>query len=168
MLQDAGFFIETLQLLPHPEGGYYKELYRSDELLTQTDLPVRYLGNRSFCTSIYFLLKSEQFSAFHKILSDETWHFYAGSPITLMMIDKDGNYSEQIIGNQLQLQQTLQYTVNRNTWFAAKVNEPHSFSLLGCTVAPGFDFHDFQLANKNLLLQQFPQHNAVIEKYCLK
>lgn len=167
MQHNANFYIETLQLLPHPEGGYYKELYRSDESLAQNALPERYVGNRNFCTSIYFLLKSHQFSAFHKILSDETWHFYTGSSLTLMMIDEAGLYKEHIIGNQLQHHQTLQYTVKRNTWFAAKVNESDSFTLLGCTVAPGFDFHDFQLASKSLMLQQFPQHIAVIEKYCI-
>jgi uncharacterized protein len=165
---NAQYYIEKLNLIQHPEGGYYKETYRSDEAIAKQALPERYSGNRNFSTSIYFLLRGNEFSAFHKIESDETWHFYAGTSITIMMINEQGNYSEKIIGNNLEENNLLQYTINRNTWFASKVNDENSFSLLGCTVAPGFDFDDFILAEKAILQQQFPQHETVINKYCIR
>lgn len=165
---NAQYYIEKLNLTPHPEGGYYKETYRSDEVIEKQGLPERYSSKRSFSTSIYFLLRGNEFSAFHKIESDETWHFYAGTSITIMMIDEQGNYSEKIIGNNLEENNVLEYTIKRHTWFASKVNDESSFSLLGCTVAPGFDFDDFILAEKALLIYQFPQHESVLNKYCIR
>lgn len=167
-MKNAQYYIQKLNLAAHPEGGYFKEVYRSDELIKANALPKRYSGNRNFATAIYFLLEGKQFSAFHKIESDETWHFYAGSSITLMMINEAGNYSEVIIGNNLDHNEHLQFTIERNTWFAAKVNKEDSFSLLGCTVAPGFDFNDFVLAEKTAMLKIFPQHEAVIHQYCIR
>jgi len=165
---NAQYYIEKLNLTAHPEGGYFKEAYRSDEAISKQALPERYLGDRNFSTSIYFLLHGKEFSAFHKIESDESWHFYAGTSITIMMIDEQGNYAEKVIGNNLAQDEYLQFTIKRKTWFASKVNDENSFSLLGCTVAPGFDFTDFVLAQKAVLLKQFPQHETVINKYCIQ
>ncbi len=165
---NAQYYIEKLNLTAHPEGGYFKEVYRSDEAVSKQALPERYSGDRNFSTGIYFLLSGKEFSAFHKIESDETWHFYAGASMTLMMIDEQGNYAEKVIGNNLEQGELLQYTIKRHTWFASKVNDENSFSLLGCTVAPGFDFADFVLAEKDLLLNRFPQHETVINKYCIR
>ncbi len=165
---NAQYYIQKLNLIAHPEGGYFKEVYRSDESIEVNALPKRFSGSRNFATSIYFLLEGKQFSAFHKIESDETWHFYAGASMTLMMINETGNYSEAIIGNNLDNYEHLQFTIKRNTWFAAKVNNENSFSLLGCTVAPGFDFSDFVLAEKTALLNTFSQHEAIITQYCIR
>lgn len=165
---NSQYYIQKLNLISHPEGGYFKEVYRSDETIEKSALPGRYSGNRNFATSIYFLLEGKQFSAFHKIESDETWHFYAGTSMTLMMINEAGTYSEVIIGNNLDKNEHLQFTIKRNTWFAAKVNNENSFSLLGCTVAPGFDFDDFELADKTTLLNRFPQHEDIINEYCIR
>jgi predicted cupin superfamily sugar epimerase len=165
---NAQYYIEKLNLTAHPEGGFFKEVYRSDETISKQSLPKRYSGDRNFSTSIYFLLRGKEFSAFHKIESDESWHFYAGTAMTLMMISEAGVYSEVIIGKNLENNEQLQFTIKRNTWFASKVNEENSFSLLGCTVAPGFDFADFVLAEKPILLNQFPQHEAIINSYCIR
>jgi uncharacterized protein len=164
----AAYFIEKLQLQKHPEGGYFRETYRSEENILQPHLPKRFHGNRSFATAIYFLLNGNEFSAFHKILSDETWHFYAGSPVTVYMIDEQGNFSQQTIGSNPEKGETFQFTIPANTWFAAEVNDKTGFCLAGCTVTPGFDFADFQLAEKAALLQQFPQHQSLIEKFCVR
>jgi uncharacterized protein len=159
----ADYYIKKLQLQKHPEGGYYRETYRSEE-----SLPERFKGDRCFGTSIYFLLKGNEFSAFHKIMSDETWHFYAGTAVTIYMIDERGNYAEQKIGNDLDSGEMYQFTVTANVWFASKVTDENSFCLVGCTVAPGFDFADFQMAEKNKMLEQFPQHKNIIEQYCIR
>jgi predicted cupin superfamily sugar epimerase len=164
----ADYYIEKLQLQRHPEGGYFRETYRSSELIAQNHLPKRFKGDRCMGTAIYFLLQGNEFSAFHKILSDETWHFYAGTTVTVYMIDEIGNYSSQKIGNDMEAGEMFQFTVPANTWFASEVNDKNSFCLVGCTVAPGFDFADFKLADKQMLLQQFPQHKAIIEKYCIR
>ncbi len=156
--------IDKLQLSPHPEGGYFKEIYRSTGIIPEHCLPKEFEGDRNFATSIYFLLTSDTFSAFHKINQDETWHFYKGASITLHMISPKGNYKTVIIGNAIEKQEFLQFTVLAGYWFAATVNKENSFSLLGCTVAPGFDFDDFVLAKRLDLIELFPQHTSIITK----
>lgn len=165
-MKNADYWIEKLRLTPHPEGGYYKEVYRSDELINiQNDFP-RYNGKRCFSTSIYFLLKGKDISHFHKILSDETWHFYDGTSLSLHLIDENGKYSKVKMGNSND-DELLQFSIKRNTWFAAEVNDKNSFSLIGCTVAPGFDFNDFQLARKNELKKLFPKNVEIINEFSL-
>jgi len=164
----ADYYIEKLQLQRHPEGGYFRETYRSAEIMNQIHLPVRFNGDRCFGTSIYFLLKGDEFSAFHKILSDETWHFYAGNAAVIHMINEQGNYSVQKVGSDIESGELFQFTVPANVWFAAEVKDINGFFLVGCTVAPGFDFSDFQLAGKENMLQQFPKHTTIIEKFCIR
>jgi predicted cupin superfamily sugar epimerase len=159
------YWINKLGLQKHPEGGYFKEVYRADESILKEHLPARYSGERSFATSIYFLITSESFSAFHKIKSDETWHFYYGSPLTLHIIDKSGNYTEINLGNNPDEGEVLQFTIPHGNWFAANVNENNSYALLGCTVAPGFHFDDFELGKKDELARKFPQHEKLIKKF---
>jgi len=164
----ADDYIEKLQLQRHPEGGYFKETYRSSETMAQNNLPARFNGARCFGTAIYFLLKGEEFSAFHKILSDETWHFYAGNAAVIHMIDEQGNYSAQKVGSDIEKGEEFQFTVPASIWFASEVMDKAGFFLVGCTVAPGFDFADFQLADNETMLQQFPQHKTIIEKFCIR
>jgi len=166
MMDSADFWIEHLQLQPHPEGGYFREVYRSAETITADLLPTPYESERSFATSIYFLLKSDQISAFHRLKSDEIWHFYSGSPITVYIIDKAGRLSENICGRDVRNNEQLQLVIPYGCWFAAKVNQPDSYSLVGCNVAPGFDFSDFELADKSALMESFPQHRELIEEMC--
>ena len=156
--------IQKLKLEPHPEGGFYKETYRSAGEIKTDSLAPEYQGKRNYSTCIYFLLTSDTFSAFHKIHQDEIWHFYDGSPIILYVIYPNGDYSEITIGSDIEHGQVPQFVVQGGAWFAAKVKNENDFSLLGCTVSPGFDFHDFELASREALLASFPQHCEIITK----
>jgi uncharacterized protein len=160
----ASKWINNLKLKKHPEGGWYKEVYRSPEIILKQNLPDRFNGDRSFSTSIYFLLTSDEFSAFHRIKQDEIWHFYDGSSLTIHIIDKEGNYTEQVLGKQIEKGESLQVIVKAGCFFAASVNEENAFTLVGCTVAPGFDFEDFEMPNRARLLNQYPEHKEVIER----
>jgi predicted cupin superfamily sugar epimerase len=156
--------VEKLNLLPHPEGGFYKETYRSEGQISQGSLNENFSGKRSYCTAIYFLLTKDNFSAFHKIKQDEMWHFYAGSPLTVHMIDKEGNYSKQLIGNNFSKNELPQFVVPKDSWFASCVEDGKEYALVGCTVSPGFDFDDFELANRDLLVKKYPNHKNIITK----
>ena len=155
--------IEKLNLQKHPEGGYFQETYRSEGEIDFSENS-HFSGVRNCSTCIYFLLTSEEFSSFHRIKQDEIWHFYHGSAIRLFMISPQGDLTEHIIGNDLLQGQNPQLVVPANHWFAAEIVEPNSFALAGCTVAPGFDFADFELANRQELSNQFPQHQSLIDK----
>lgn len=164
-MHKAENIIKALNLAPHPEGGYFRETYRSKGEIKQENLGLNFKGNRNYSTCIYFLLISDGFSAFHKIKQDEIWHFYDGSPIMLHLITKDENYSEIIIGRDLNQGQVPQFVVASGTWFAAKVINKKDYSLLGCTVAPGFNFLDFELAKRNDLIAQYPQYKSIITTF---
>lgn len=154
-MKSADYWIDKLELVRHPEGGFYRETYRSEEKIP-SGLPGRYEGERSFSTSIYFLLKSGQYSAFHRIQSDEIWHFYSGSSATVYMISPDGTLSKRVVGSEAENGEVFQLCIPRGTWFGAEVNAPDSYSLVGCTVAPGFDFRDFEMGNRADLVKHFP------------
>ena len=158
------YWIEKLGLTKHPEGGYFREVYRSDEKLTQVSLPARYSGDRSIATSIYFLLGGKEFSSVHRIQSDETWHFYPGSTLELFVLDNLGKVTQYLLGQDIESGELLQVTILRNHWFGARVADKESFALLGCTVAPGFHFDDFELADRMKLTAEFPQHKAIINE----
>lgn len=169
-MNNPKYWIEKLELVQHPEGGWYREVYKSEEIIKKEHLPERFSGDRRFSTSIYFLLKSgdpstssgQGFSAFHRIRSDEIWHFYKGSAITIHVIDAEGNYSSVKLGKNFDKGEVFQFTVPRSTWFAAEVNKRDSFALVGCTVSPGFHFDDFELGEREELLSMFPQHKEII------
>jgi predicted cupin superfamily sugar epimerase len=156
--------IQELDLSPHPEGGYFRETYRSTGAISEAELDGPYEGERNFATSIYFLLHSETFSAFHKIHQDEQWHFYMGEPIKLHVIAPNGDYWWKDIGIDLSKGEVPQYTVPGGHWFAAEVPTKDSFALTGCTVAPGFDFRDFQMPKQTELINLFPQHINIIKR----
>lgn len=156
--------IQLLDLKPHPEGGFYKETYRSEGFISQNALPSGYTGNRSYATGIYFMLTAGTFSAFHKIHQDEMWHFYDGSAIELHMISEDGTHSCVHIGRNLENNEHLQYVVPGGVWFASRVISGAEFALLGCTVSPGFDFADFELPNTSEMTAMFPQHETIIRE----
>lgn len=156
--------VATFNLLPHPEGGFYKETYRSDGVIRKDALPKNFSGDRNYATAIYFLLTSENFSAFHKIEQDEIWHFYDGSPLYVHVIDKEGNYTRHEVGIDIDAGQVPQLVVPAGCWFASSVKEEDSYSFVGCTVAPGFDFADFELANYETLAQEYPKHKEIIKK----
>ncbi len=154
--------IEHLKLQPHPEGGYYAEIYRSQGLIPALALADTHSGYRRFMTSIYFLLVSGQVSKFHRLKSDEVWYHHSGSSLSLHMIFPDGSYCRRILGNDLQAGQSYQIVVPAATWFGATVDQADLYSLVGCAVAPGFEFADFELADRAELLAAYPQHTSVI------
>ena len=159
------YWIKKLNLQKHPEGGYFNEIYRSAEEIKREHLHSRYSGVRNFSTSIYFLLTSDEFSAFHRIKSDETWHFYSGKAVTLHMIDENGNYSSVRLGSNPENGEVFQFTIPHGMWFAASVEEPDSYALVGCTVSPGFHFDDFELGKREELLKLFPQHEKLLNNF---
>ena len=121
-------------------------------------------SKRNFSTSIYFLLEGNQVSKFHKLKSDEIWHFYDGSPIHLFIISPDGKLQEKILGRNLETGALPQIVIEKGNWFGAKIQEKESFTLIGCTVSPGFDFEDFELAERQKLLNEYPRHKTLIEE----
>jgi predicted cupin superfamily sugar epimerase len=158
--------IQQFNLLPHPEGGYYKETYRSKEAVAQNALPKGFSGDRSFSTAIYFLLEKGNFSAFHKIKSDECWHFYAGQTLNVYVINSNDELEIIKLGNDIASGETFQYVVPANCWFASEPAVNTEFSFVGCTVAPGFDFADFELAKADELIKLYPQHEETIRRLC--
>ena len=161
--QDARYWIDKLKLEPHPEGGYYRQTYESELLIRSDSLP-DHSGPRAASTAIYFLLEGENFSAFHRLRSDEMWHFYAGSPLLVHVIDRAGAYSSLLLGNDPDGGQVFQAVVPAGHWFASHVGDRTSWTLVGCTVAPGFDFADFELARREQLGAQYPRHRELINR----
>lgn len=162
-MKPASYWIEKYNLLPHPEGGYYAETYRASETFAQTALPARFSGDRAFSTGIYFLLESHNFSAFHRIQADEMWHFYAGEALEVFVIDpKTGELNVIRLGNNPENGETFQAVVPAGAWFGSRPASGSKYALVGCTVAPGFDFADFEMAECAALSQLYPQHAGLI------
>ena len=138
---NAKTYIDKLAMLPHPEGGYYKENFRS-ETTFQFD---GFEGERSICTSIYFLLEKGQTSALHRIKSEEIWYFHDGQTLEIIELDTNGNEMITRLGKDLLNGEMLQHVVPANTWFGARLTPESDFCLVGCQVSPGFDFKDFEL-----------------------
>jgi hypothetical protein len=170
----AAHYIHSLSLQPHPEGGYFAETYRSAETIAQSGLPPRFDGDRSFGTAIYFLLESHHISALHRIQADEIWHFYAGDPLEVFVIQPSGALTTIRLGNNIAGGEVFQAVVPAGCWFGSKpvvdstIVDSAGFSLVGCTVAPGFDFADFEMADRFALLNEFPQHKTMIERLTYK
>ena len=163
MIKSAQYWIDKLNLIAHPEGGYYRETYRSELAIPREALPPQFTGPRLVSTAIYFLLEGDNFSAFHRLQSDELWHFYSGGAITVDVIEPDGGHSEIQLGSDPDTGEVFQATVKAGSWFASRVRDPKLFALAGCTVAPGFDFADFELGKRAELARLYPQHQKLIE-----
>lgn len=144
-------WIDELRLQPHPEGGWFRETYRSADSIPAAALPPRFAGARAFSTSIYFLLPAGAFSAFHRIRSDEVWHFHDGDALELHLLHPDGRHEVRPVGPG-----AFQAVAPAGCWFGARVAAGGRYALVGCTVAPGFDFADFEMARRGDLLSQFP------------
>jgi uncharacterized protein len=205
--KNARYWIERLRLEPHPEGGYFRQSYKSEMLMAPTDSraaakaatrvgqPVIPNRSQNLCpvsakdaetrtghptraasTAIYFLLEGKNFSAFHRLRSDEMWHFYDGSPLVVHVIDAVGEYSSVLLGNDADAGQVFQAVVKAGCWFASEIAQNSHFSqnrgevghpsyaLVGCTVAPGFEFEDFELAKGEELSRKFPRHAELIAR----
>jgi uncharacterized protein len=153
--------IDRFGLEPHPEGGYFSESYRSTEVVLRTSLPVRFGGDRCFSTAIYYLLTGGDKSRFHRIASDEIWHHYMGDPLVIVEITKEGEVVETVLGNDLSAGQVPQYVVAAGRCFGAR-SDGDGFAFVGCTVAPGFDFGDFEMADRDELLARYPKAGDTI------
>jgi len=161
-MKPAEYWIDHLHLQPHPEGGFYRETYRSGDTIPQTGLPARFPGPRSFSTAIYFLLRSQDRSLFHRIKSDELWHWHAGGRLSIYVLDKPGLIVQEL-GDNPEKGESLQLTIPANRWFGAKLNQESSYVLVSCTVAPGFDFQDFELADRQQLIKEYPSHKEIVD-----
>lgn len=162
-MQKAEFWIESLQLVAHPEGGYYRETWRSEGGYSFPDASP-FNGPRSYATAIYYLLKSTDRSKLHRIHSDELWFFHAGDPLTVHFFPQDGELSSFTLGLSPGMGQVLQGVAPKESWFGACCENPEeeSYALVSCVVAPGFDFRDFAFADREMLQKKYPRHAELI------
>lgn len=160
MPQTAQYWIDHLNLQPHPEGGYYKEVFRSVNEVTRAGAT----DTKQACTSIYYLLEGADFSGFHRLASDELWYFHKGAPLHIHVIDNEG--TNTIIELSDSPTGSLQAVIPPNTWFAAEIPSATGFALVSCAVAPGFDFAEFEMAKKAGLLAQYPKHEILLDRLC--
>lgn len=163
-MTDAEQIIEFFAMRPLPrEGGYYVETYRSPDKLGNSALPEKYAGERNLATAILYLITPETFSALHRIVSDEIFHFYLGDPVTMLQLHRDRTSETITLGHDVLNGQRIQVTVPANTWQGCFLNKPGGFALMGTTVAPGFDSADFELATREELLATYPdQHDLIL------
>lgn len=156
-------WVEKLGLSPHPEGGFYRETYRAGLEVPRSALPATFSGPRSASTAIYFLVTAGSFSALHRIASDEVWHFHAGGPLEIMTIEEGGERRDLHLGLDLDRGERPQQVVMAGAWFGSRLlREQDGYSLVSCTVAPGFDFADFVMAKRDELCRALPAHREII------
>jgi len=158
------YWIQKLGLVPHPEGGFYREVYRAGESVAEEGLPRRFGGPRPFSTSIYFLLRSGDVSRFHRLKADEIWHFYEGGALLIHILGRGGEGRVIRLGRNPEAGEAFQAVVPAGVWFGAEVGSSDGFSLVGCTLAPGFEFADFELARRADLLAECPGHPEIISR----
>ncbi len=160
----AEFWIDWLKLERHPEGGYYRRAYQSEEYVPEECLPERFSGSRLLSTSIHYLLKRECVSRLHRIRSDELWHFYAGGSTVVHVLSQDGVRTNLLLGPDPRQGHRFQAVVPHGSWFAAEVIDG-PYALFGCTVSPGFEFEDLELAERSRLTALYPRHRSLIERF---
>ncbi len=159
----AARIIKLLGLKPlRPEGGCFRETYRSRESIPARNLPARYRGKRAQSTAIYFLLTPHTFSAMHRVRSDEVYHFYAGDPVELLVLPPGKRGAAYVLGNDLTGRQRPQLVIPRGAWQGARLAKGGAWALLGTTVAPGFDYADFELGRRAALARSHPAHAKLI------
>jgi predicted cupin superfamily sugar epimerase len=161
---DVENLVARLGLQPHPEGGYYRETYRAAESVPRAGLPERYAGARNFSTAIYYLLEAGQCSRLHRLKTDEIFHFYAGDPLTIVEIAPSGALRETRLGTDFTQEMVPQHVIRAGNWFGAVPAPGSRYSLVGCTVSPGFDFADFEMAGRADLLRAYPDHAGWIAR----
>jgi hypothetical protein len=160
---DVHDIIDRLGMQPHPEeGGYFVETYKCEESIPRKALPDRYHGKRSFGTAIFYLLTPETFSQLHRLESDEIFHFYLGDPVTMLQLRPDGSSEVLVLGQDILNGEQLQVVVPRGTWQGSFLNEGGEYALLGCTVAPGFDYADYETGSRGDLLKEYPEQEELI------
>lgn len=155
---------KRLKLQPHPaEGGYFAETYRSEHLLEPEALPAGYPGARSVSTAIYYLLTPDSFSAMHRLRGDEIFHFYLGDPVELLQIKTNGAGEVFVLGQDIIAGMHLRHVVPAGAWQGSRWRAGGKYALLGTTVAPGFDFQDFEIGERSELMAEFPQFAEMIQ-----
>jgi predicted cupin superfamily sugar epimerase len=166
-MPNASQIIEALHLQPHPiEGGYFRETYRSAGSIPAADLPPGYRAGtgRSFGTSIYYLLTSDAFSEMHRLPTEEVFHLYLGGPVRMLQLDPDGSGREILIGADVLTGQQPQVIVAPNFWQGSRVEPGVKFALLGATMAPGFDYADYEQGRRSELIERYPKYEAMIRE----
>lgn len=158
--------ISNLQLEPHTEGGYFKRMYYCSEQIQPEALPNRYSSKRHLYSSIYYLLGPDDFSAFHRLNSDEIWHFFEGESLAVHFLNPDGTYALHHLGKNLAKGEHYQLLIPHGTWFAAEPSISTAYALIGCTVVPAFEYHDFELASAKELETLYPQFPNLIKRLC--
>jgi predicted cupin superfamily sugar epimerase len=161
---NAEYWREHLQLTSHVEGGSFRETYRAALKVPTSVLPSAFKGERNASTGIYFLLEFGDFSAFHRIAADEMWHFYDGYTLTIYEIKPEGAMVVHQLGKHVHLGERPQLVITAGSWFASRVEVVDGYTLVGCTVAPGFDFADFELGDRGELQKEYPAHKGIIEE----
>ncbi|MBN1951121.1 MAG: cupin domain-containing protein [Bacteroidales bacterium] len=164
-METAEYWIQHLNLLPHKEGGFYREVFRSSIGIEQYHLPIGYDGSRRIVTSIYYLLRTGDVSKFHRLRSDELWYYHHGSSIRIIIIDREGNKHTKFLGPRIEKAEHLQVLVPAGAIFGAEVIGNNTYGLCGCMVAPGFEFSDFEVFEKEDLIQAYPKHIDIINKF---
>jgi uncharacterized protein len=168
MNHSASYWIDHLHLKKHPEGGYYREVYRSPLILDRTNLPGEFTINPPASTSIYYLLEKKDVSHLHRLKADEIWHAYEGESLFIFSIDPNGNAFQEKLGNLPERGDNMQVLVPAGRWYGAYLESGRGYALVGCTVAPGFTFADFELGERATLLNKFPSHSDMIKKLTKK
>ena len=164
-MYNAEYWIQHLKLEPLVEGGFYREIFRSNIEVENDILPIGYKGPRRLSTSIYYLLRSGDVSRFHRLRSDELWYFHYGSSIRIILIDQEGNKHTMLLGPRVEKAEQLQVLVPAGSIFGAEVMEDNSYGLCGCMVSPAFEFSDFAVFEKEDLMQAYPRHAELIKKF---
>lgn len=163
-METAEHWIQRFGLKPHPEGGYYAETYRSNLAIDTCCLGSAYDGRRSACTAIYYMLVGTQFSTMHRLRSDELWCYHLGAPLSIHLLTIEDGHTEITLGTDLEKGHRPQIVVPAGTWFGAKVGNPEAFSLMGCIMAPGFEFSDLEIGEREELIRRFPSQRSIIEE----
>lgn len=164
-MNTAEYWIQCLDLKPHPEGGFFREVYRSVNNVFRNNLPKSISGDRRLATSIYYLLRSEDISKFHRLKSDEIWYYHFGSSIRIVMIDQEGVKRTLMLGTRVEKAEKPQVLIPAGTIFGAQLIDKNSFGLFGCVVVPGFEYDNFELFSREDLLQAYPRHADTIIKF---
>ncbi|MCF8328293.1 MAG: cupin domain-containing protein [Bacteroidales bacterium] len=157
-IDSAQYWIDKFQLEPHPEAGYFRQIYRSEYQIPDKNLPDRFDNERSVGTVIYYLLEGDTFSAFHRLKSDEMWFFLGGDSLVIHKLEEPKAQSIKLD------RKTPSTLIPHDVWFAAETESADSFALVSCVVFPGFDYADFELADKQELKKHFPEATELIER----
>src|SRR5271154_5951283 len=153
---------ELLQLRPHPiEGGYFAETYRGSPIVPQSLLP-GYPSNRAISTAIYYLLTPDTFSAMHRVRGDEMFHFYLGDAVEMLQLRADGSGEAIVLGQDIAAGMRLQHVVPGGAWQGSRLRVGGKFALLGTTMAPGFEFQDYETGQRQALIAEYPVFSGLI------